>query len=46
MLETNLNIFFVTHLGWHGGIGLGSRSVLLLEVSGSIHSGVNLSGLI
>jgi len=35
-----------THLGWPDGIDLGFVSVLLLEVSGSIPSGVNLGGLI
>jgi len=34
------------HLGWPGGIDLGSGSVLLLEVSSSILSSVNLGGLI
>jgi hypothetical protein len=33
-------------LGWPSGIDLRSGSVLLLEVSGSILSSVNLSGLI
>jgi hypothetical protein len=35
-----------THLGWSVGIDLVPGSVLLLEVSGSILSGVNLGGLI
>jgi hypothetical protein len=35
-----------THLGCYGGIDLGYGSVLLLKVSGSILSGVNLGGLI
>jgi len=35
-----------THLSWPGGIDLAPGSVLLLEVSGSIFSGANLSGLI
>jgi len=35
-----------THLGWPSGISLGSGSVLLLEVSGSIPSGANLGGLV
>ena len=33
-------------MGWPSGIGLGFGSVLLLKVSGSILSGVNLGGLI
>ena len=36
----------LTHLVWSGGIGLGPRSILLLEVPGSILSDVNLDGLI
>jgi len=36
----------LTHLGWPDSIGLGLRSVLLLEVSGSNLSGVNLDELI
>lgn len=35
-----------THFGWLGGIGLRSGSVLLLKVSGSILSDVNLGGLL
>jgi hypothetical protein len=42
----NLLSALATHLGWPSGIGLGPGSVLLLEVSGSILSGVNLGGLI
>ena len=35
-----------TWVGWSSGIGLRSGSVLLLEFSGSILSGVNLGGLV
>lgn len=35
-----------SHLGWPGGIGLRSGSVLFLKILGSILSGVNLGGLI
>jgi len=37
---------FLTHLSWPSGIGLGSESVLILKVSSSILSGVNLRGLV
>jgi len=37
---------YFAHLGWPSGIGLGSGSVLLLEVSSLILYGANLGGLI
>jgi len=40
------NIIIMTHLGWPSDIGLELESVLLLNVSGLIPSGVNLDGLI
>ena len=39
-----LHRFLTTHLDWSGGIGLRSRSVLLLEVSSSILPDANLGG--
>jgi len=37
---------FETHLGWSGGIDLGSGNVLILEVSGSTLLSINLGVLI
>ena len=47
-LNFNFNIHVLTHLGlgWPGGIGMRHESVLLLDVSGSILSTVNLGELI
>jgi hypothetical protein len=39
-------VVYIRHFGWPSGIGLGSGSVILLEVSGSIIPSVNLGGLI
>jgi hypothetical protein len=36
----------VCHLGWSSGIGLETENILLLKVSSSILSGINLGGLI
>jgi len=46
ILTSKLTFALLIHLGWSSGIDLGSRSVLLLEVTGSIPSRVNLGGLI
>ena len=46
MKKPTQNLIFSTHLGWPSGIGLGSASVLLLEISSSILSDANLGGLI
>jgi len=50
-VRENIKLFYdfnvnLTLLGWPSGIGLGYGSVLLLEISGSILSGVNLDKLI
>jgi hypothetical protein len=37
---------FLTHLGWSGGIDLGSENVPIFKISRSIISGVSLGGLI
>lgn len=44
--SNGISYIFITHLGWFDDIGLRFKSVLLLEVSGSIISDVNLSRLI
>jgi len=45
-LEAFNMMSLLTHLDWPSGIDLGHESVLILKVSGSIITAVNLGGLI